>query len=276
MDETDVGRVLAAAAPETVPAIGSQLLERARSSGKRRRVRRTVMTGGGAGVAVAAVVGTVAAFGGFGSGQQSQVPAASGGPLGVTSPVVHTVPPSPGATWSPGELTSPVGQAAPTSPAGKPSGFEQPDIDPVANAKVLAAVKAALPAPDRDKLQLYRGAGQSTGYGAEFNMGQAVLDVSVARYVQEPPGDTPTMCASDLQHCTKGTATLHGHQVRWEYYYGDLGSPSLNVYDEQGGINYLVAASGQNKSQLPGLTEMKDVGLNEQVAATLLDAWPKH
>jgi hypothetical protein len=64
--------------------------------------------------------------------------------------------------------------------------------------------------------------------------------------------------------------------VRWEYYFGDSHAPSLNVYDDQGALDYLIAADGQDPSQVPGMAEMKGVGLNEAVASALVAAWPGH
>ena len=108
-------------------------------------------------------------------------------------------------------------------------------------------------------------------------MGQTVLDVAVGSFTKEQAGDTPTFCASDPHHCTKGTATLHGHAVRWEYYYGSAGAPSVDVYDDQASIDYLVTDNGPTSVPPLGLAEMKGVALNEKVASALLAAWqPKH
>lgn len=266
MEETDVGRLLAAAAPETVPPVGG-LAERARAAGRRQRRRRTVMTGGGAGIALAGVVGAVIGIGGLGG---------SGGPRGGQQPLVSS---KPIATPSSSDPTS----SAPSSPAApSPTKPTKPTLakgqaidDPVADAKVLAAVKAALPAKYRDTLTLYRADGMATTYGAEFTMGQErTFDVSVAVITPELPGGTPTQCQADIKHCTVGTATLQGHPVTWQYYYGDLSNPNINVYDYKAMVDYVVSVTGPTPSRLPGLTELKDVGLNEQVAAALLAAWP--
>jgi hypothetical protein len=261
MEETDVGRVFAAAAPDTVPVVGD-LSQRARALGRRRRARRAVMMSGGAGIAVAGVVGVVVSLGGVGTGTGTGSSGPAARPAGSTqnSTVPVNNPPS----------------SAPTS-APRPSMPTAKIDDPVADQKVLTAVKAALPSGDGAKLKLYRAAGDAySGYGAEFTMGQTVLSVSVGRNGTEQQNGSPTFCATDSQHCTKGTATLRGHQARWEYYYGALGTRSLDVYDDQGGIDYLVTTDGQNTSQLPGLTEMKGVGLNEAVASALVAAWPGH
>lgn len=267
MEETDLGRVFAEAAPDTVPAVGD-LSQRARALGRRRRARRAVLMSGGTGIAVAGAVGVVVSLGGAGAGpgtgtsgpdvRPAGVPAtATGSARNGTVPVTN--PPS----------SAPTTARRPSMPSAKATD------DPVADQKVLAAVKAALPSEDGAKLKLYRASGNAySGYGAEFNMGQTVFSVSIGRNGKEQQNGTPTMCATDSQHCTKGTATLRGHQVRWEYYYGDPATRSLNVYDDQAGLDYLVAADGQNPSQLPGLTEMRAVGLNEAVASAVVAAWP--
>ncbi len=266
MEETDVGRVFAAAAPEAVPVVGN-LPERARALGKRRRRQRAFMTGAGAGVTAVAVAGAVVALGGFGSGKPvSATNVSPGGPLSsswhvTTAPATPSTPPS-----------------TPHSMPKSSYSFLQQTDDPVADAKVLAAVKAALPSKDGVSLRLNRASEDKNGYGAEFDMGSTILGVSVGSYNPNVHG-TPSMCAADPGHCTKGTATLQGHQVRWEYYSGDSSAPNLNIYDDQGGISYLVTADpadpGAKSSQPPGLglAEMKGVGLNEQVAAAELAAW---
>ena len=276
MEETDVGRMLAAVAPDTVPAAGD-LPERVRALGKRRRARRAFVTSGGATIAVVGVFGAVAAFGGFGggSGQQSSAEFISN---------TNTTPaPAPSTSPAAAVPTTPATPTTPTTPTTKHS-FPPPIQDPVADAKVTTAVKAALPAGDAAGLTLYRaaataGKGPGGGYGAEFNWGprssEEVFSASVGPYNPSVHG-TPTMCADDPHHCTSGTATLQGHQVRWEYYYGDQRSPSFNVYDDQAGINYLITTTGPNPSALPGLAEIKSVALNEQVAAALMAAWPQH
>jgi len=269
MEETDMGRVFAEAAPDTVPAVGD-LSQRARALGRRRRARRAVMMSGGTGIAVAGVVGVVVSLGGAGAGSRTGTAGPDVRPAGVPATATSsaqngTVP-----------VTNPPSSAPTSAPHPSMPSTKVTD-DPVADQKVLAAVKAALPSGDGAKLKLYRAAGNANnGYGAEFNMGQTVFSVSVARYGNEQKSGSPTFCASDSQHCTKGTSTLRGHQVRWEYYYGALGTRSLDVYDDLGGIDYLVTADGQNPSQLPGLTEMKGVGLNEAVASALVAAWPGH
>lgn len=276
MEETDVGRVLAAAAPDTVPAVAG-LPERARALGRRRRRRRAALTTGGTGLALAGVVGAVVAFGGFGGGGQPVRATSSpghqqtdGGP-GVPVPKPSTPVP-----------TAPA--SSPGAPTGLPTGSKpvlpSSSDDPAADAKVLTAIKAALPAKDRNKPTLYRAAADQNGYGAEYNWGprsqESVLGVSVGLISPVLPGGTPTMCQSDIQHCTVGTATLHGDPVTWQYYYGSLSSPTLNIYDYKAMVGYLLAPTGPDPSRLPGLTELKDVGLNEQVASALLAAWPRH
>lgn len=270
MEETDVGRVLAAAAPDTVPAVGD-LSQRARALGRRRRARRAVMMSGGTGIAVAGVVGVVVSLGGLGSGTGSSGPAVR--PAGVPATTATTAGSAQNGTVP---VRNPPSSAPPSASHPSMPTTESTD-DPVADQKVLTAVKAALPSGDGAKLKLYRAASDAySGYGAEFNLGQTVFSVSVGRNGTEQQHGSPTFCATDSQHCTKGTATLRGHQVRWEYYYGALGTRSLDVYDDQGEIGYLVTADGQNTSQLPGLTEMKGVGLNEAVASALVAAWPGH
>lgn len=264
MEETDVGRVLAAVVPETVPPVAG-LADRARAAGRRQRRRRAAMTGGGAGIALAGVVGAVIGLGGFGG---------SDGHGGGQGPLVSSRPIATPSTSAP-TSTAPTSPAAPT--ATKPTLAKGQAIhDPAADAKVTAAVKAALPAKYRDGLKLYRADGTSTGYGAEYNMSQdRVLDVTVGSITPELPGGTPTMCQADVKHCTVGQATLHGDPVTWQYYYGNPSNPTITVYDYKTMVDYLVSATGQNPSQLPGLADLKDVGLNEQVATALLAAWPR-
>ncbi|ACU69699.1 hypothetical protein Caci_0764 [Catenulispora acidiphila DSM 44928] len=280
MEETDVGRVLAAAAPDTVPTVAG-LPERARALGRRRRRRRAALTTGGTGLALAGVVGAVVALGGFGGGGQPVRATSSpghrhtdGGP-GVPVPKPSTpMPTSPVPTTPASSSGAPTGSPTPSKPV-LPSASD----DPAADAKVLTAIKAALPAKDRDKPTLYRAAGEQNGYGAEYNWGprsqESTLGVSVGSISPVLPGSDPTMCQSDTAHCTFGNATLHGDPVVWQYYYGSLSSPSLNIYDYKAMIGYLITADAPNASHLPDMTEMKDIGLNEQVASALLAAWPR-
>ncbi|MBS2538428.1 hypothetical protein KGQ20_37335 [Catenulispora sp. NF23] len=265
MEEQDVGRVFAAAAPETVPVIGD-LPGRARALGKRRRRQRAFMTGAGAGVTAVAVAGAVVALGGFGSGKP--VSATDASPAGPPSSSwrVTTTPATPS--------TAPSTTPSTTHSMPKSSySFLQSTDNPVADEAVLTAVKAALPSKDGASLRLNRASEDKNGYGAEFTMGSTVLGISAGSYNPNVHG-TPSQCAADPSHCTKGTATLQERQVRWEYYYGDPSAPTLNIYDDQGGIGYLVTAyPGAQSAQPPGLAEMTGVGLNEQVAAAELAAW---
>jgi hypothetical protein len=276
MEETDVGRLFAAVAPETVPTVGG-LPERARALGHRQRRRRAVMSGGGTALALAGVVGAVVTLGGFGSGSGQPAPASAGpgrqsnaGPGPGVAAVTPSPPPSPSATpftLTPSPLKSP------------PPGFEQPTDDPVADAHVLAAIKAALPAADRDKPMLERAAETAkTGYGAEYSWGprsqEMTFSASVARL--STVSGTPSMCQADAKHCSSGAATLHGNPVTWEYYNGSLSSPGLNVYDQKAKVNYYFSVTGPDATHFPGLAELKDIALNDQVASALLAAWPQH
>jgi hypothetical protein len=277
MEETDVGRMLAAAAPATdaVPPVGD-LAGRARSLGRRRRVQVFAARGGGAGLAVAAVAGMVVALGGFGgAGGAKDVSAGSGGGAGQAStpapgslpvgPIHGSLPP--GVNWA----TSPTQQGQGQSPV------QQAVDNPAANKKVTDAVKAALPAQDAAGLSLFRGDGLPVTYGADFHWGQqSGLIVSVAVMDPSTAPHTPSACQTDPHHCTTGTATLRGDQVTWEYDYADPHAPSLNVYDDKGKLSYLVSFTGPTDPQPPGLDVLKGVGLNEQVADALVAAIPKH
>ncbi|MEY9935555.1 hypothetical protein ABH926_010237 [Catenulispora sp. GP43] len=279
MQETDVGRVFAAVAPETVPTVGG-LPERARALGRRQRRRRAAMTGGGAGLALAGVVGAVVTLGGFGAGRAES---ASPGPgwqsnAGPNPGPTHGAPSPPPSAPTSAPTSAPPSTLTPAN--GLPPGTDQATDDPGADAKVLAAIKAALPAGDRDKPTLYRAASTpKNGYGAEYNWGprsqETVFDISVGPIAPVLPGETPTMCQADLKHCTIGNATLHGNPVVWQYYYGSLSNPTLNIYDYKAMVGYLLSPTGPNASRLPGLAELKDVGLNEQVASALLAAWKR-
>ena len=288
MEEKDVGKVFAALAPETVPTVGG-MQERARALGRRQRRRRAAMTGGGAGIALAGVVGAVVTLGGFGAGDGSgaghaaPVSSGSGGQAAQGSGGMGGSAPSKPLESSDGSnLSSPptAPWSPPTSPGQPPHTFPPLVHNPAADAEVLAAIKAALPAQDQDKPTLYRAAGtpKDSSYGAEYNWGPrsdgVTLGVSVGPL--STVKGTPTTCQSDPAHCTTGTATLHGDPVTWEYTYGGAGGTDLIIYDDKAKINYLLAASGTDASKLPGLAELKDVGLNEQVASALLAAIPQH
>ena len=272
MEETDVGRLFAAVAPETVPTVGG-LPERARALGHRQRRRRAVMSGGGTALALAGVVGAVVTLGGFGSGQPAK--AGSGPAIGPGSTGTGPVPSSDGGRSLPGMIpvSPPTGSKVFSPPgSGKDPSFPTASHDPVADAAVLAAIKAALPAEYAAELKLFRGA-EMNGYAAEFNMGQAVLDVSVTHYVPGNSGGTPTTCTADASHCTEGTATLQGHQVRWTYYSGGMsGGPGLTVDDDQASVSYFFS---EEIAAPLGMAEMKGVGLNNQVAGALLATLPK-
>lgn len=269
MEEFDVGRVLAAAAPppEAVPRV-ADLPARARALGRRRRTRRAVMTGGGSGMAIAAVVGVVVAAGGFGSGSS----AVAGTQAGAGSQTVTGSPARPTATTP--------ATSAPSTPATRPSStkpsFPKVSDDPAADAKVTAALKAALPG-EWQEMVLYRAANDANSYGAEYTWGQgpqeAVLDVSVGAISAHPASGTPSMCQTDPQHCTDGTATVQGHPVTWQYYHGSLSAPTFDVTDGQALVSYGLMVSGGRGAHLPGLDVMKAIGLNDQVAAALLAAW---
>ena len=274
MEETDVERVLAAAAPETVPTVVG-LAERARTAGRRKRRQRAVMTGGGAGVALAGVVGAVAVFGGgVGAGQSARVSSDPGYRAGSAVSSSATATPTAPPTQTLPLLGLPPGVHIATLPT--PTIGHVTD-DPGADANLLAAVKAALPAADGDKVTLYRAAGSANGYGGEFNWGprsqQSTLGVAVSAL--STVKGTPSLCQIDKAHCTTGTGTVHGDPVTWEYYDSTASDPGLNIYDTKAGVNYFISASGPDASHLPGLTELKDIGLNDQVATALLAGWPK-
>lgn len=285
MEETDVGRMLAAAAPaaDAVPPVGD-LAGRARALGRRRRVRLIAARSGGAGVAVAAVAGMVVALGGFGStghdvsagsgGGGQDLSADSGGGAGRPDPVLG------GRPVGPAHLPPGVHPVTPPFTSHSLPASEKAVDNPAANQKVTEAVKAALPAQDAAGLSLFRGDGIAVTYGADFHWGPqsqgSDLSVSVAAMDPSQAPHTPSACQIDPRHCTTGTATLRGHQVTWEYDNADPHSPSLNVYDDQGHISYLVSFVGPNDPQPPGPDVLKGVGLNEQVADALVAAWPKH
>lgn len=264
MKEFDVGRALAAAAPpsEAVPLI-ADLPERARALGRRRRLRRAVMTGGGTGVALAAVVGVVVAAGGSGSTGPTGTQAVPGqsSATGTPTKTTATTPASP-ATSTQSRLT--VG--GPSTPS-----FPKTIHDPAADARLTTALNAALPAKWQGET-FFRGAGTPGSYGAEYTWGsgqqEIVLDLSATNRTPTA-GGTPTLCQEDPHHCTTGTATLLGQQVTWQYVAG-ANAPTMTVTDSTGSISYTYMFSGGSGTQLPGLDVMKDVALNDQVASALV------
>ena len=274
MDETDVGRVLAAAAPapEAVPPV-PDLSERARALGRRRRLRRTALTGGGAGVGMAALVGMVVALGGLGSGKAAPA-AVSGGVApagGVPSSGAPARPSSPATPTAPASSTPSRPKALVPTKGATPS-FPKASDNQTADAALTAALTAALP-PKWQGEKLFRAAGTPGSYGAEYTWGsglqEIVLDLSATNIAPTGGGGSPSLCQENPQQCTTGTATLLGHQVTWQYV-ATASAPTMTVTESKGPVSYSYMFSGGSGTQMPGLDVMKDVALNDQVASALV------
>jgi hypothetical protein len=260
MREDEIGKVLAAAAPNEVPVM-TDLHHRARSMGRRKRMHRTVLTAGGTGVAVVAVAGAALAFGGRAGAPNGAVPAAAGGAKTGTS-------------------TLSTAASSPSPKGGADSG-------------VVAAITAALPAGDTvQKAQSWGGPSKfgTTLIVTEPNGNAFRLDVVVG--VADGKGEA-AQCWADAK-CTSGTAPLQGHQASWTYSVQSGGLPTskptgptsgstpqtqvgtdgegLSAVDPVGGYEVVVTASGKAVPNQPTMADLKNIGLNDKVVAVLLAA----
>lgn len=260
MEEKDLGRVFALAAPEEVPP-HADLRHRARARGRRARRFRTALTASGAGVAVLAVGGAIA-LGTTGPGRDT-------GGTAVTSAADGGSGPGPVAAITP---TRP---AAPATAPGKPRGPE--DHSPLSQA-ALTAFEAALPAGSH-----VTGAhpyGRSSGlvpmYVAEIDVtdknGHAYrIGVTATRDVPDRPRPCPSpdVC---------GDITLDGDAAWWLYSPPSTSGDDPNYWtdffsvDDPAGHRQFLFSIGTADRDTPMADVLKTVGLNQNLAPALAAA----
>jgi hypothetical protein len=261
MREDEIEKVLAAAAPQEVPAV-PDMHHRARSLGRRRRMHRTMLTAGGTGVAMVAVAGAALAFGGGRAGAPNgPVPAAAGG------------------------------SDSTTRTTATPTGYRSLTAHGDAAAEADAAIRAALPPGySGDTSQSWAAPSKfgTTLKLVEPHGNQIVLNVIVG--VADGAGAT-AHCPADAK-CTTGTTPVHGQVASWafsemskglptskptgsgstsEARYGDDGEV-LSVLDPAGHYEIQVLVTGKAVPNLPTMADLKNIGLNDKVVAALLAA----
>lgn len=270
MHEDDIGRVLAAAAPEEVPML-TDLHHRARAQGRRHRTYRNVLTAGGTGVAVVAVAGIALAFGGGnGSGAPDGKVAAGAG-----SAVTTTKMSAPGTTHTPATTDKAKAYDAKTT-------------------ALMEVVNAKLPNGWSIK-EVQASSGEKT-YSASFLVTEpngAVVGLAVKA---GPVAGSTASCPGDAK-CTSGTAQLFGHPAGWVYATDFSGNavpgtkPSgsgptqevrvgndaaaLAIVDGAKGYRIDLSSSGKAKPNVLSMDELKNIGLSEEFVSAVLAARDK-
>ncbi|MFD0638563.1 hypothetical protein ACFQ9X_50400 [Catenulispora yoronensis] len=203
MHEDDIGKMLAAAAPETVPAV-PDLHHRARAMGRRKRTYRNVLTAGGTAVAVTGVVGAALLFGtGSRTADGAGVNAAAGK-----------------AAASPTSPTGTAGTSAGTGAVKPGTGAVGPEQEGPATSLPAAAVdqvaqRVAELLPSGYTVKSAHGS--HLGPKAEIEIQVAdPTGASVGLMLEILPDDAKTS-ACPYQDCATGHALLRGHTVDWSY-----------------------------------------------------------